>query len=170
MFSERNACHTATGCQPKVVNLILFYYFAITTAVLRCRLQFWNIGTRKSTNSFNRILRHSTQVVLKCFFYDRAFPFSARKRKKSYYHSTKFSIEVYLFLVWFLLNAEQGGGRPCSLHPTMFFFAAQLDKLGPALAEKAAASQTDNAILSNKQNGFIQRSHLCSQTSAYVLN
>ena len=121
MFSEKNACHTASGCQSKVVNLIWLYYFAITTAVLRCRLQFWNIGTRKSTNSFNRILRHSTQVVLKCFFYDRAFPFSARKRKKSYYHSTKFSIEVYLFLVWFLLNAEQGGGRPCSLHPTMFF-------------------------------------------------
>ena len=127
-------------------------------------------ATRKSTNSFNRILLHSTQVVLKCFFYDRAFPFSARKRKKSYYHSTKFSIEVYLFLVWFLLNAEEGGERPCSLHPTMFFFAAQLDKLGPALAEKAAASQTDDAILSNKQNGFIQRSHLCSQTSAYVLD
>ena len=82
MFSEKNACHTASGCQSKVVNLIWLYYFAITTAVLRCRLQFWNIGTRKSTNSFNRILRHSTQVVLKCFFYDRAFPFSARKRKK----------------------------------------------------------------------------------------
>ena len=117
MFSEKNACHTASGCQSKVVNLIWLYYFAITTAVLRCRLQFWNIGTRESTNSFNRILLHSTQVVLKCF------PIFSTKKKKSYHHSRNFQSK-FLFLVWFLLNAEQEGERPCSLHPTMFFCGA----------------------------------------------
>ena len=81
MFSEKNACHTASGCQSKVVNLIWLYYFAITTAVLRCRLQFWNIGTRKFTTSFNRILLHSTQVVLKWFFMIGPSHFQHEKEK-----------------------------------------------------------------------------------------